>query len=133
MEQSKLISSFIAKLKVAYPYYFKDLSDEEFLGMFNLYQENLSEYGSNTLLEALKQIIKNNKFMPSIKEIIDTCEKCKTYKKNYVLEKMYQDGYFKDVREYEKALMFAEKDIMPQWLLSDMKKYIPQNNKPLLN
>lgn len=136
MEQSKLISSFIAKLKIAYPYYFKDLTDEEFIGMVNLYQENLSVYRSSTLSEALKKIIRNNKFMPSMKEIIDTCENCKTNKKNYILDKMYQTGYFKDISEYEKALKFVEEDIIPQWLLNDMKKFIPkqiENNKPLLN
>ena len=29
MEQSKLISMIIVKFKIAYPYYFKDLTDEE--------------------------------------------------------------------------------------------------------
>lgn len=152
MEASKLISMIIAKLKIAYPYYFKELTDEEFLGLIAMYQEQLNEYNEITLSNAIKSIIKKNKFMPTIKEIIDECENFKSYKKNVIVEKMRADGYFKRcvvgelddiqaIRNYEKALMWLEKGIIPSWLLEDMREYgyadenslITNSNSGLLN
>ena len=125
MEQSKLISLIIAKLKIAYPYYFKDLTDEEFAGLFSLYQEELvgCEYNDETILTSIKYIIRQSKFMPSIKEILDECERHKTYKQNYIIEKMINAGYFHDANEIDKTYRFIEQGIIPKWLLEDMKKY----------
>lgn len=143
MEHSKLISTIIAQFKIAYPYYFKDLTNEEFIGLIGMYQEYLSEYNELTLNSAVKSIIKKNKFMPTIKELIDECDACKTYRRNAVLEVMLKDGYFKrssygeldgnqEVRNYEKALMWLEKGVIPDWLLKDMKEYGYLEDKVLL-
>lgn len=83
MEQSKLISIVIAKFKIAYPYYFKDLTDEEFLGLVSLYQEELGSFHPIALLNAIKVIIRNNKFMPTLADIIDEYRKGL---KNYYIE-----------------------------------------------
>lgn len=83
MEQSKLISIVIAKFKIAYPYYFKDLTDEEFLGLVSLYQEELGSFHPIALLNAIKVIIRNNKFMPTLADIIDEYRK---NLKNYYIE-----------------------------------------------
>lgn len=83
MEQSKLISIVIAKFKIAYPYYFKDLTDEEFLGLVSLYQEELGIFHPIALLNAIKVIIRNNKFMPALADIIDEYRKSL---KNYYIE-----------------------------------------------
>ena len=93
MEPSKSISTIIAKLKIAYSYYFKELSNEEFIGLISMYQEELENYNDLTLTTAIKTIIRNNKFMPTLKEIIDECERCRTYNGNSILEKMRNDGY----------------------------------------
>ena len=63
MEQSKLISVIIANFKVAYPYYFTKLSDEEFLGLVGIYQEYFGKFNGNALMRAVKKIIKKEKFM----------------------------------------------------------------------
>lgn len=123
MEQSKLISSAIARLKIAYPYYFKELKTEELVGLINMYQEELCIYNETTLINAIKSIIRKNKFMPTLKEILDECELCKTSQKNIVIEKMIKAGYFKDSKEIDKTYKFMEKGIIPNWLLEDMKKY----------
>lgn len=152
MEQSKLISVIIARLKIAYPYYFKDLTMEELAGLVSMYQEELGIYNELTLMDAIKSIIRKNKFMPTIKEIIDECENLKSYKKNIIIEKMRANGYFKRCvvgeldddqafRNYEKALMWLEEGIIPTWLLEDMRKYgyvdenslITKSNSGLLN
>jgi hypothetical protein len=83
MEQSKLISIVIAKFKIAYPYYFKDLTDEEFLGLVSMYQEELGSFHPIALLNAIKVIIRNNKFMPTLADIIDEYKKSL---KNYYIE-----------------------------------------------
>lgn len=123
MEQSKLISSMIAKFKIAYPYFFKELKNEELIGMISLYQEELAEYNEPTIVNATKNIIRNSKFMPSLKEIIEACEEFKVRGTNEVIEKMISAGYFKSVNEIDKAYKFVEEDVIPKWLLVDMKKY----------
>lgn len=137
MEKSKLIGSLIIRLKTAYPYYFKDLKEEETLGMYAMYEEELSQYNEETLKSAIKEIIRNSKYMPSLKEIIDQCDKCRTYQTNKIVELMWQDGYFKKgaygeldesqaYKNYNKTLKFIEEGIIPEWLREDMKKYYSQ-------
>lgn len=140
MEQSKLISMVIARLKLAYPYYFKDLDTEEFIALVGMYQEELSGYNELTLMSAVRSLIRKNKFMPSIHELIQECEKSIQYEKNNVLERMKDDGYFKrgpygeldnsqSTRNYEKALMWVEQGTIPDWLLEDMRLYGYSDNK----
>ena len=121
----------IAKFKIAYPYYFKELKNEELIGMISMFQEELSGYNELTISNATKSIIRNNKFMPTLKEIIDECEKAKTYKTNAVIEKMIKAGYFKDPREIDKTYKFIEEGIIPDWLVEDMKKYGYEEEKSL--
>ena len=140
MEQSRLISSVIAKLKIAYPYYFKELKTEELAGMISMYQEELSGYNELTLMSAVRSLIRKNKFMPSIHELIQECEKSIQYEKNSVLERMKDDAYFKrgpygeldnsqSTRNYEKALMWVELGTIPDWLLEDMRLYGYSDNR----
>ena len=108
MEQSKLISSVIAKLRIAYPYYFKDLDEEMILGMVKMYQDQLAGYDYEIVINAIDNIIKTSKYMPTIAEILENCEK---------LDKSQQS------RNYEKAITFCETRIIPDWLLKDMIQY----------
>lgn len=75
MEQSKLISCVIAKLKIAYPHYFNKLSKEDFVGMVTMYQEYLGNLNPNALMMTLKKIIKKEEYMPSIPTILNTYRK----------------------------------------------------------
>lgn len=127
MEHSKLISNFIAKLKIAYPYYFDKLSNDEFIGLVRIYQEELEKYDGKVLEIAYKNIIRNSKFMPSLKEIIDECEysidlNAKSVN-NKIIEKMIEDGYFKNSNEIKKTYRFIKSGVIPNWLMEDMKKY----------
>lgn len=131
MEHSKLISGMIAKFKIAYPYYFKDLKNEELIGMISMFQEELNGYNELTISNATKSIIRKNKFMPTLKEIIDECENVRTYKINVIIEKMKKAGYFKDPREIDKTYKFIEEGIIPDWLIEDMKKYGYEEEKSL--
>lgn len=128
MEQSKSISLVIAKLKIAYPYYFKELTQEEIILLTQMYQDQLKAYSNQTLINAVDEIIKTSKFMPTISEIVESCEKNKVIRRNEVIEKMKLDGYFKNANEIEKVYHFLEVGIIPTWLKEDMKKYVNQNS-----
>lgn len=134
MEISKLVSSIIAKLKIAYPYYFKELNDEEFIGLTGMYQEQLGCYDYEIVMRAINKIIKTSKFMPTIAEILDNCENQVSSYSLEILKRMKDDGYFKygvcgeldesqQSRNYEKAINFVSRGIIPEWLLEDMIKY----------
>lgn len=134
MEKSKLIGSLIIRLKTAYPYYFRDLKEEETLGMYAMYEEELSQYNEETLTSVIKEIIRTSKYMPSLNEIIEQCEKSRVHQTNKIVELMWQDGYFKRgaygelddsqaYRNYNKTLKFIEEGIIPDWLKQDMKEY----------
>ena len=123
MEQSKLISSVIAKLRIAYPYYFKELDEDMLIGLVKMYQDQIVGYAPQVVMKAIDEIIKRSKFMPTIAEILEECEKNKMSYKIAIIEKMKLDGYFKDSREIEKTYHFIENGVIPYWLLNDMKKY----------
>lgn len=131
---TKGISTLIATFKIAYPYFFKESTKEEITALSRIYQEHLNCYNEKTLANVAKKIIAIKKFMPSISEIIEACEKEKEFMRNEILELMKSDGYFKkgdygeldhtqEERNYTKALMWAERNLLPNWLKEDMKYY----------
>ena len=131
---TKGISTLIATFKIAYPYFFKESTKEEITALSRIYQEHLSCYNEKTLANVAKKIIAIKKFMPSISELIEACEKEKEFMRNEILELMKVDGYFKkgeygeldhiqEERNYTKALMWAERNLLPSWLKDDMKYY----------
>lgn len=137
MEQSKLISEIVMKLKTMYPYYFEKMDEMQIASLCKTYQEELSQYNEETLTSAIKEIIRTSKYMPSLNEIIEQCEKSRVHQTNKIVELMWQDGYFKKgaygelddsqaYRNYNKTLKFIEEGIIPEWLREDMKKYYNQ-------
>lgn len=132
MEQSKSISEMIAKFKIVYPYYFKDLDKNAFLGVVALYQESLSKYNAQTISKAVTEILKKSKFMPTISELIEQCELNISYNQNETIERMIKNNYFKNSNEITKAYHFIEERNIPNWLLEDMKKYGYNDGKILL-
>lgn len=123
MEQSYLNKVF-AILKVAYPYYFREITEEESMAFINLYTKKLSKYDATVVIEAVDSIITTSKYMPSLSEIIEKCEQCKRKQYKQKLDLMYKNGYFKTDEEYGKALMwlYEEKSVIPEWVKVDMKK-----------
>lgn len=115
MKQEELVKG----LKVLGIAYSKDFTQEE----CSTYYEFLQEYTYDTFKAAVKNIIKKSKFLPKISELVEECENCKSQVKFEVIEFMNSKGYFKDIREYEKTIMWYSKGITPKWLMEDMKKY----------
>lgn len=144
MEQSKLISGIIAKFKITYPYYFKELQSEELVLLVNMYQEQFSRCHPEILNRAVDVIIRTSKFMPTIADILEAYT---SQRENYtceVLEVMKTDGYFKKGpygelsdeqadRNYIKAKMWITEENIPGWLLEDMKRYGFKKNFNLKN
>lgn len=133
MDQSEL-SKIIAKLKIAYAYYFKELDEDLIVAMASLFYENLKDYEYERVNKAINNIIRKSKYMPSISDILEEIDKIDKIIEFDILKKMLEDGYFKygaygeldpvqQVRNYEKATMWLEKGIIPEWLLQDMMKY----------
>ena len=99
--------------------YSKEYTQEE----CEIYYSFLKDYSENTFVQAVKQYVKENKFAPTINQLITECEKRKNEFKFEILEKMKADNYFKNEREYEKATMFLIKNIIPDWFKKDLQKY----------
>lgn len=83
----------------------------------------LKEYSYETFVTAIKNIIKTSKFAPKITELIEACESAKTKARFDVIEYMNTIGYFKSIKEYEKATNFMERGIVPSWLQEDINKH----------
>lgn len=123
MEQSSFVK-IIRVLQVAYPYYFKDMSKETSVAFMQLYFSKLKKYDYKVVSTAIDNIITDNKYMPTLAEVLKECEK--QYKEINMkrIQEMYKQGYFKTDQEYGKAMMWLleEKPIIPSWLQEDMKK-----------
>lgn len=124
MEQSNF-SKIVNVLRIAYPYYFKDMEKESTIMFNQLYYSKLKRYDYVVVSNAINNIIENSEFMPTIAEIMAECDKetRKLYK--IKIDKMYSNGYFKTDQEYGKALqwLFEDKPIIPSWLLDEIKGY----------
>ena len=124
MEQLNF-SKIVNVLRIAYPYYFKDMEKESTIMFNQLYYSKLKRYDYVVVSNAINKIIENNEFMPTIAEIMAECDKetRKLYK--IKIDKMYSNGYFKTDQEYGKALqwLFEDKPIIPSWLLEEIKGY----------
>lgn len=115
----------IAKaLTIAYPYYFKDMSKEDALMFNQLYYSKLKKYDYQVAAKAIDDIIMSNNYMPTLAEVIKSCDKEYRIYNRLKLEEMYKQGYFKTDEEFGKAMMWLleEKPIIPNWLEQDMKK-----------
>lgn len=126
MKQDELVKG----LKILGVAYSKEFTQDECF----TYYEFLQEYSYETFKAAIKNIIKKSKFLPKISDIIEECENCKEQVKHDVIEFMLKVGYFKKsdygelneaqaIRNYEKAISFVEKGIVPKWLQEDMNYY----------
>ena len=125
MEVSNLINNVVMRLKIAYPSYFSRLSNEELIALVQIYKEELNGYNDKVLNSAVRQLIRTSKYMPTLNEIINECEKNKSHNANEIIERMIADGYFKSPQEIDKAYKFIQENNIPSWLKEDMKKYIP--------
>lgn len=119
MKQEELVKG----LKVLGIAYSKEFTQDECA----TYYEFLQEYSYETFKAAVKNLIKKTKFLPKISELVEECENCKERTRFEVLEFMKVRGYFKEsnysISEYDKAIRWLEKGVIPEWFKEDLKKY----------
>ena len=135
MEQSNF-SKIVNILRIAYPYYFKDMEKESTIMFNQLYYSKLKKYDYVVVSSAINKIIEKSEFMPTIAEILTECDKETRRLYKIKIDKMYANGFFKTDQEYGKALqwLFEDKPIIPNWLLEEINGYeekllISKNNK----
>ena len=83
----------------------------------------LGHYSDQVFTQAVKDLIRKNRYLPKITEIIDACENSKDITRYEVVEYMKQCGYFKSPVEYDKTMHFLNRGIIPAWLLEVMRQY----------
>lgn len=120
---------FTEGMKILYSCYHKDLTNDDFI----IWYEMLKDIEADTSKKTIIEICKEKSFMPTVHDILD---KSKNVNNSYylsIIDKMYDDGYFKKGiqeltveqanRNYDKAISWIEKGIIPQFLLDDIKEY----------
>lgn len=124
MEQSNF-SKIVNILRIAYPYYFKDMEKESTIMFNQLYYSKLKRYDYVVVSSAINKIIEKSEFMPTIAEILTECDKETRRLYKIKIDKMYANGFFKTDQEYGKALqwLFEDKPIIPNWLLEEINGY----------
>ena len=124
MEQSNF-SKIVNVLRIAYPYYFKDMEKESTIMFNQLYYSKLKKYDYVVVSSAINKIIEKSEFMPTIAEILTECDKETRRLYKIKIVKVYANGYFKIDQEYGKALqwLFEDKPIIPNWLLEEINGY----------
>lgn len=115
MEVKEFINSF-KYLSLAFG---KDFNQEQ----CEVYYDFFSKYSDKCFVSAVKQSVRDFKYMPSIKELIEECEKYNGNQKNEILEYMKSKGYFHSELEYEKALTWLQRGVVPGWFKERMNQY----------
>lgn len=121
---------FISGMKKLSSFYFKELTNDQ----ISLWYEMFQDISVNVFNQAIKEISKENKFMPNANELFN---KCSQLNKNNLLDLinfMYDDGYFhrgverlsdeQASRNLDKTMMWLEKGIIPSFLKEDMQEYM---------
>ena len=124
MEQLNF-SKIVNVLRIAYPYYFKDMEKESTIMFNQLYYSKLKRYDYVVVSSVINKIIEKSEFMPTIAEILTECDKETRRLYKTKIDKMYENGFFKTDQEYGKALqwLFEDKPIIPNWLLEEINGY----------
>ena len=96
--------------------------------------EFLKEYNYETFTKAINSIIRSSKFVPKIADLIEACEENKSSQRIEVVKYMKDIGYFKyspygeitdehASRNFQKALMFLERNNVPDRLQDDINYF----------
>ena len=137
--------AFIKCMKYLNACYSKNMDQEQLESWF----EYFSDVSYSTLDNAIKEIVEESKYFPTISQLKD---KCKEVNKKYIItiiDRMKENGYFKKgvkelidshaQRSYDKTLMWLEEGKLPEFVENDIKEFLKQNkqidqkDKKLLN
>lgn len=127
--------AFIKCMKYLNACYSKNMDQEQLESWF----EYFSDVSYSTLNNAIKEIVSESKYFPTISQLKD---KCKEVNKKYIvsiIDKMKKSGYFKKgveeltdshaLRNYEKTLMWLDEGNLPEFVENDIKEFLKQNKQ----
>ena len=121
---------FISGMKKLGSFYFKELTNEQ----ISLWYEMFQDVSVDVFNQAIKEISKENKFMPNANELFNKCSQLNKSNLLDLVKFMYDDGYFHRGVErlsdeqasmnLDKTMMWLEKGIIPSFLKEDMQEYM---------
>lgn len=119
MEQIELVAG-LKRLGIVYG---KEYTKDE----CEIFYDFLRSYSVNTWVEAVNKYISVSKFPPKPVDLLELCDKVQSETKIQsqfeVLHFMKAMGYFKHSSEYDKAVTWLERNIVPEWFKEDLNKY----------
>ena len=121
---------FISGMKKLGSFYFKELTNEQ----ISLWYEMFQDVSVDVFNQAIKEISRENKFMPNANELFNKCSQLHISNLLDLVKFMYDDGYFhrgverlsdeQASRNLDKTMMWLEKGIIPSFLKEDMQEYM---------
>lgn len=93
--------------------------------------EFLKDYPFEIVNKAIKNIIKSMRYLPKINELLEECKKVEHQEQGIMIEKLKDEGYFKDLKEYEKAVNFYHEGNIPSWILKETSKHSQIENQEI--
>ena len=121
---------FISGMKKLGSFYFKELTNEQ----MSLWYEMFQDVSVDVFNQAIKEISRENKFMPNANELFNKCSQLNKSNLLDLIKFMYDDGYFhrgverlsdeQASRNLDKTMMWLEKGIIPSFLKEDMQEYM---------
>ena len=113
-------AEFLKGIKMIESFYRAEFNQED----LKLWYGALKEIPYEIYIKAIGKLVKTNKFMPTVAEILEQCKEVEIANKVIVVENMKKDGYFKNNNDYSKIIVWLAEGIVPSWLEEDMKKYL---------
>ena len=113
-------AEFLKGIKMIESFYRAEFNQED----LKLWYGALKEIPYEIYIKAIGKLVKTNKFMPTVAEILEQCKEVEIANKVIVVENMKKDGYFKNNNDYSKIIGWLADGIVPSWLEEDMKKYL---------
>lgn len=92
----------------------------------NVYYEYLKDYEFKVFKNVIKEIVKCEKFLPKISEIISYCDR---YKNDELINQLDQRNYFKNANDKEKIIMWMNEGIIPEWFREELKNLLPNKTE----
>ena len=121
---------FISGMKKLSSFYLKEFTNEQ----LSLWYEMFEEIPEDIFNQAIKEISKENKYIPNASLLHDKCSSLNKNNLMNIANYMYQDGYFhrgvkrlsdeQALRNFDKTVMWLEKGIIPSFLKEDMQEYM---------
>lgn len=91
----------------------------------------IKDYDYERTLDAVKEIIYTSKYPPSFAEIKENYDKLKYKNLEKIINDMYNVGYFRIDRDYERTIRMIRKGIVPDFIQIQIDEYLKNKNKVL--